>query len=81
MKFQNPSNSYIVETNNPGFWTLFFGCFYFLKHGAWGYALIAFVVAILSYGISWLIFPFFGAKIIKDSYLRRGWVELKETGP
>lgn len=78
MKFKNPQNGYIVETNHPGLWTLIFGCFYLAKHGAWGFALIAFVAALLTAGISWLIFPFFGGKIIRDSYLRKGWIELDE---
>ncbi len=40
--------------------------------------LIAFVAALLTAGISWIIFPFFGGKIIRDSYLRKGWIELDE---
>lgn len=76
MKFRNPQNGYVVEINHSGFWTLVFGCFYFARHGAWGFALIAFVTALFTCGISWLIFPFFGKKIIRDSYLRKGWVEI-----
>lgn len=81
MKFQNPQNGYIVETKHPFLWTLLFGCFYFLKHGAWKYALIAFIVSLITGGIAWFFFPFWGKKIIRDAYLSKGWKELPEIKP
>ena len=78
MKFQNPLNNNITETKYPWLWTLLFGCFYFLKHGAVLWSLIAFFLAVITWGLSWFVFPFFGSKIIRGSYLKRGWKEISD---
>lgn len=72
-KFKNPQNGYVIETEAPWAWTLLFGGLYFIRHGAWGQAIIAFIVSAMTIGTAWLIYPFFAAKIIRDAYLRRGW--------
>lgn len=75
-RFQNTNNGYIIEISSPGIYTFLFGCFYFAKHGAWAYAAGSFFCAFLTSGLSWFIFPFFGEKIIRETYLRKGWIEL-----
>jgi Zn-dependent protease with chaperone function len=78
MKFQNPQNGYIVEINQSGLWTLLFGGFYFIRHGIWTHGLISLVLAFVTYGVSWFIYPFFATKVIRDAYLRKGWNELPD---
>jgi hypothetical protein len=78
MKFQNPQNGYTIETDPPWLWMFLFGPFYLLKHRAWAHALLSFIVAALTAGISWFFYPFFAANIIRDSYLRKGWIELDQ---
>jgi len=73
VKFKNPQNGYIIKTDSHGAYALLFGGFYFAKHGAWAQAIISFIVALFTAGISWLIYPFFARKIITDNYLRKGW--------
>ena len=73
LKFKNPQNGYIVTTDSHGAYTLLFGGLYFAKHGAWGQAVIAFIVSIFTAGIAWVIYPFFARKSIQDTYLRKGW--------
>jgi len=78
MKFKNPLNDYTVSVEYPWLWCLLFGFLYFAKHGAWAHALISFVLACLTMGGSWLLYPFFAAGIVRDAYLRRGWKEIAE---
>ena len=79
MKFKNPSNGYIEEISSCAWlWVLLFGCFYFVVKGVWRHALVGFFCALLTYGISWFVYPFFASSIIRKHYLRKGWIELTE---
>lgn len=73
MTFRNPINDYRVETSHPALWTFLFGPLYFAKHGAWKHFIISLILAAITFGISWLIYPFFAENAIKDSYLSKGW--------
>jgi hypothetical protein len=54
---------------------LFFGCFWYLYKGMVVWALIAFLSAGLTFGVTWFILPFF-ANSQHQQYLRRnGYVE------
>lgn len=78
MTFRNPSNGY-TESMNPlavGVWALLFGCLYFAAKGIWFHAVIGLILALITYGASWLIYPFFAPGIVRTHYLRKGWVEL-----
>ena len=76
MEFENPANSYVEEVDGAWFYTLIFGCFYLSYKGAWMAAILGFVSALMTAGISWLILPIFADEIIRKSYLQRGWEEL-----
>jgi len=78
MRFKNPANGYVEEVNNAPLWCLLFGCIYLAVKGVWTHAVAAALLAFFSYGISWLIYPFFANQIIRTNYLRRGWVELPD---
>ena len=78
MKFQNPLNQYVEESNAAWFWVLLFGPLYFAYKTAWWATLLAMVLAGMTLGISWLIMPFLAEDMVRKSYLRRGWVELNE---
>ena len=75
MKFRNPTNNYIEEANSPVLCTLLFGCFYFAVKGVWTHAVAALFLAIVTYGLSWLIYPWFASQIMRSHYLRKGWIE------
>lgn len=72
----NPQNNYSENISYIGafFWTLLFGAFYFAYKGIWSHFIIGIVLAIFTYGISWLIYPFFTYSILKTNYLRKGWI-------
>ncbi|MDP3013051.1 MAG: hypothetical protein Q8M92_02330 [Candidatus Subteraquimicrobiales bacterium] len=76
MKFQNPTNGYIEEVSSPGLWTFLCGFLYFAVKGVWTHAIAGLVLAIFTWGISWLIYPFFASSIMRTHYLRKGWVEI-----
>jgi hypothetical protein len=76
LQFKNPSNGYIEESTSPWLWCLLFGAFYFAVKGVWRHFFIAGVLAICTFGLSWLIYPFFADDIIRTAYLRRGWTEV-----
>jgi hypothetical protein len=60
---------------------LLFGPFYFAIKGIWSHAIISFVLACATVGISWLIYPFWAKRIVEASYLRRGWQRADATPP
>lgn len=78
MVFENPANGHVEESVYCWVWTLLFGPLYFAVKGIWGHVLISFVAALLTFGISILIYPFFAEEVVRGHYLKRGWVERKD---
>lgn len=65
----------VTKQVKKGFsWTmLFFGIFVPLVRGDWKYFLITLIAAIFSWGISWLVFPFFYNKLYLNDLLNNGY--------
>jgi hypothetical protein len=81
MKFKNPQNGHIEEASGLAWlWVLLFGCFYFMFKGIWIHAIISFVVAIITVGLSWLVYPFFANSIVTKHYLNNGWIPVGADG-
>jgi hypothetical protein len=80
MRFENPSNGYVEEVTLAPLWCLVFGCIYFAVKGVWTHAVAALLLAFVTFGLSWLIYPFFASQIMRTHYLRRGWIELGDRG-
>lgn len=59
MIFENPANGYQEEFHGAFIWSLLFGPIYFAVKGIWTHAVVAFVLACATAGISWLFYPFF----------------------
>ena len=72
--FREPATGKTVNIANAGLWTLLFGCFYFLLRGVYTHALISAGAAIITAGISWLIYPFFAQNIVRNHMVRERWV-------
>ncbi len=82
MQFKNPNNGYVEEVSDIVWpWVLLFGCIYFAVRGVWTHAAAGLLLAILTGGISWLIYPFFAHSIMRRHYLRRGWQEVPDWTP
>src|ERR1700734_1233005 len=78
MRFRNPANGYVEEVSHAPLWCLLFGGFYFLARGVWTHAVVGFLLAIFTWGLSWFIYPFCANRIMRTHYLRRGWLEFRE---
>lgn len=76
--FQNPQNGYVEQASGSlsWLWCLLFGFFYFAVKGNWKHAIIGLVLAVLTSGISWLIYPFFVYSINDHYYQQRGWTKV-----
>ena len=72
--FKNPENGNIETiTRKDFYWCLLFGFLYFIKKKIWLHAIVSFLLASVTYGISLLIYPFFVKSILQKEYLKRGW--------
>lgn len=74
--FENPANGYQEEVSLPWLWALLFGGFYFAVKGIWTHASVGLGLAFLTFGISWVVYPFFASTIVRRHYLRKGWREV-----
>jgi len=74
MRFKNPQNSYMEEVSNFCIlWTALFGPIYFLFRGVFHHALISFFLAVLTWGLSNVIYAFAAPSILENHYMRKGW--------
>ena len=78
--FENPSNGYREEASGffSWLWCFLFGPIYFLVNGNYRHAIASFLFAIVTFGASWLVYPFFVYGINRRHYLRKGWVDVSE---
>jgi hypothetical protein len=56
---------------------LLFGFLYFAAKGLLGHALLAFAMAAVSGGLSWLVYPFFARGILDTDCLKKGKIPIK----
>lgn len=78
MKFKNPLNNFVEEISEfTWLWTLLFGSIYFAVKGVWSHALISFILAGITFGVSWLIYPFFAKSIVEKKFRQNGWVQIE----
>ena len=75
----HPSNNYPEKIYTGFSWPcLFFGFFWFVYKNMWAYAVISFLAAFLSWGISNLIFPFLANNAHQTSLLKKGYLGSKK---
>lgn len=53
---------------------LFCGFLWYMYKGMWGWGIIALILAFITFGISWLIFPFFANGQYAKALLERGYL-------
>jgi hypothetical protein len=41
---------------------------------------VSFILALMSFGLSWLPYPFFARGIVYNTFARRGWVPVASNG-
>jgi hypothetical protein len=81
--YENPNNGQRVSVGSlgPFFWCLLFGCFYFMVKGSWKHVLISFLAACVTFGISWLLYPYFAPGIIRKFYEDKGYIQVTRGVP
>jgi hypothetical protein len=81
MYFKNTQNNYVEESATilSWLWVFLFGPIYWAVQGVWRHVFVHLVLAIITFGVAHLIYPFFTYSIIRKHYLRRGWVEVIST--
>lgn len=77
-RFRNPANGYIepATTSLTWLWPLIFGPFYLVWRGYWGHAVISFVGAVLTFGLSNIAYAIAIYYIAPKRYLQHGWIEV-----
>tara|TARA_A100001011_G_C14043309_1_gene728710 strand:+ start:557 stop:859 length:303 start_codon:yes stop_codon:yes gene_type:complete len=71
----HPTNSYpIMVYEGFNWWAWFFGCFWFLSKSLYGWALISFVLAFMTFGLSNIYFGFFANDEHCKSLLKKGYL-------
>lgn len=74
MKMTLEKNGMRKEVKQGFSWTtLFFGCFVPLFRGDLKWAIIMFLLAFMTLGLSWLIMPFIYNKKYLEELLNNGW--------
>src|SRR5690349_7130969 len=68
-RFRNPSNGYEEKVGEAWLWSLLLGPIYFAAKGIWFHAVLSLLLAIVTSGISWFIYPFFANWIVRKHYL------------
>lgn len=79
MKLINKKNMAIEEVKEGFSWTtLFFGIFVPLIRGDFKWALIMFLLACVTFGISWLVMPFIYNGIYINELIKKGFIPYSE---
>jgi len=73
--FINPQNHHQEDIGTAWLWALLFGPIYFAYKRCYGHALISLILAVMSMGLSSIIYAFFARKIVCNNYRSRGWIE------
>ena len=77
--YYHQGNGSVQETWQGFSWPcLFLGCIWYIYTGLWGWGVIAFILAIATSGISWLIFPFFANKQHELLLQKQGYLDQKQ---
>ena len=82
MSFENPVNGFRKDVHLmfAFLYCLMFGPLYFIVQGNWRHAAASLVLATITGGISWFIYPFFIRRITETHYLRMGWRRIYPYG-
>ena len=77
MTFRNPATQETLDIAHCWAWALLFGVFYFLYRRVWAHALISAIAAMVTYGVAWLIYPFFAREVMRKHLVAQGWIAVQ----
>lgn len=62
-------------------WPCFFaGCFWYVAKGLWGMGIFVFLIAVVTSGLAWFVFPFFANDQYRKSLLKDGYLPEEQIG-
>jgi len=72
MTITNPQKNYSESISYFGTFicTLLFGALYFTYKGIWTHFVVGVILAVATYGLSWLIYPFLSYSILKKLHFK-----------
>jgi hypothetical protein len=79
--FKNPTNNFKESfyPSNAVILTLLAAPLYFAIKGVWTHAVVSFVLAVFTACFSNVLYAFFVNQILRNYYLRKGWVAEQEA--
>ena len=83
MKFKNPQNDYVEESWCPWLYALLFCPLYLLFKGIYRHFFLSLIVILVTSWtivvpvLTWIVYTLAAPSIVAESYLRKGWVEVK----
>jgi len=60
----------------PWFGCLLLGPLFFISKGIWTHAILSVIFAVMTFGVSWLVYPIFAKGIVRKHFLSKGWFEV-----
>lgn len=79
--FADPRTGTRVDIANAGLYTFLIGPIYFCLHRVWTHAIVSLALALLTFGLSWFVYPFFAQGILRTHLLREGMRPVGTSAP
>jgi len=76
--FEDPETGKRVDVGRAAKDALVKGPLYFATHKVWRHAIAGAILAILTVGISWLVYTVYAERIMRAHLLAQGWVPVKK---
>ena len=73
MEYRHSETKDVVSCNYCFLWTLLIGPFYFLIKENYKHAVLSFLVACVTFGVSWLVYPFFAKEVMTNFLRKKGY--------
>ena len=73
MQYKHTSGLTAEVTGGSVFCSFLFGWMYYLVKGVYKHAVLAFILAFATVGISLFVYPFFTRRIMHEYYLKTGY--------
>jgi hypothetical protein len=80
VRFKNPMNGYTESVNyiTSMLMAAIFGPIYFMCVGAWGVAIVSFLLACMTLGISHIFVTICAPWLVINMYEKKGWIKVED---
>jgi len=74
--FKSPKTGQLLDVGAAPLYAALFGPFYFAKHRVWKHAACGALLSVVTGGISWLVYPLYSERIMRDVLIRENWIAM-----